>query len=104
MSSLSIINLTEQLEGSSGLGKLLANFIPALIDAATNFLFAFVLVAFFLREAPRFQKLLSNVLIDRPVFSQMPALMKTAVAYFGIRTRLNLLTVLVLRCGWCYWV
>jgi predicted PurR-regulated permease PerM len=80
------------LLGSGGLGKVLANFLPALIDAATDFLFSLVLVAFFLLEAPRFQKLLNNVLSDRPMLSQMPALMKTAVAYFGIRTRLNLLT------------
>jgi predicted PurR-regulated permease PerM len=81
-----------ELLGSDGLGKLLASFIPALIDAASNFLFGLVLVAFFLLEAPRFQKLLNTVLTDRPALSQMPTLMKTAVAYFGIRTRLNLLT------------
>ena len=81
-----------ELLGSDGLGKLLASFIPALINAASNFLFGLVLVAFFLLEAPRFQKLLNTVLTDRPALSQMPTLMKTAVAYFGIRTRLNLLT------------
>jgi len=80
------------LLGSGGLGKILASFIPALINAASNFLFGLVLVAFFLLEAPRFQKLLNTVLTDRPMLSQMPTLMKTAVAYFGIRTRLNLLT------------
>ena len=80
------------LLSSDVLGKVLASFLPALISAATNFLFSLVLVAFFLLEAPRFQRLLNNVLTDRPMLSQMPALMKTAVAYFGIRTRLNLLT------------
>jgi len=85
------LRLADRL-GSEGLGKVLAKFLPALIDAATNFLYALVLVAFFLLEAPRFQKLLNSVLTDRPMLSQMPALMKTAVAYFGIRTRLNLLT------------
>jgi predicted PurR-regulated permease PerM len=36
--------------------------------------------------------LITEDLADRPFFSQMPALMKTAVTYFGIRTRLNLVT------------
>lgn len=78
--------------GSAGLGKLLAAFLPAIIDAASNFLFGLVLVAFLLLEAPRFQRLLKSDLAERPMLSQMPTLMKTAVAYFGIRTRLNLLT------------
>jgi predicted PurR-regulated permease PerM len=82
----------ETMLGSNGLGKVLAGFLPMFIDAATNFLFSLVLVAFFLIEAPRFQRLLNNVLTDRPMLSQMPTIMKTAVTYFGIRTRLNLLT------------
>ncbi|MCP4360619.1 MAG: AI-2E family transporter [Chloroflexi bacterium] len=81
-----------ELLGGSGLGKLLANFLPAIIDAISNFLIGLVLVAFFLLEAPRFHKLLKNDLAARPALSQMPTLMKTAVAYFGIRTRLNLFT------------
>jgi len=85
------LKLADRL-GSEGLGKILAAFLPALINAASNFLFGLVLVAFFLLEAPRFHKLLKNDLTERPMLSQMPALMKTAVAYFGIRTRLNLLT------------
>jgi len=85
------LKLADRL-GSEGLGKLLASFLPALIDAASSFLFGLVLVAFLLLEAPRFQRLLHNDLAQRPMLSQMPALMKTAVAYFGIRTRLNLLT------------
>ena len=86
--------------GSEGLGKLLASFLPALIDAAANFLFSLVLVAFFLVEAPRFARLLKNSTADRPVLHQMPNLMKTAVSYFGIRTRLNLLTGL----GFTIWL
>ena len=47
--------------GSAGLGKLLAAFLPAIIDAASNFLFGLVLVAFLLLEAPRFQRLLKMI-------------------------------------------
>ncbi len=78
--------------GSAGLGNLLVKLLPMIIDAISSFFFALILVAFFLIEAPRFQKLLQNDLIDRPALSQMPQLMKTAVSYFGIRTRLNLMT------------
>ncbi len=81
-----------ELLGSEGIGRLLARLLPALIDAASNFLFALVLVAFFLIEAPRFQRLLTGDLMDRPMLSQMPRVLKTAVTYFGIRTRLNLVT------------
>ncbi len=78
--------------GSEGLGKVLIKSLPALLNAATNFLYSLVLVAFFRSETPRFRELSNRVLGDRPVLSQMPALMKTAVTYFGIRTRLNLVT------------
>jgi len=81
-----------QYVGSAGLGKVLVNLLPALINAAGNFLFALVLVAFILLEAPRFQRLVQNDLADRPVLREMPRVMKTAVTYFGIRTRLNLVT------------
>ena len=43
--------------GSEGLGKVLVKFLPALIDAATSFLYSLVLAAFFLLEAPRFREL-----------------------------------------------
>ena len=82
----------DALLGSDGLGRLLVALLPAIINAISNFFFALVLVAFFLIEAPRFHKLLQNDLVDRPMLSQMPRLMKTAVSYFGIRTRLNLVT------------
>lgn len=78
--------------GSGGLGKVLAAVIPALVDVASNFLVGLVLVAFLLIETPRFRKLMANDFGGRPVLSQMPSLMKTAVAYFGIRTRLNMVT------------
>jgi len=79
-------------ESGQVLGKILAGFVPALIDAAANFLFSAVLVAFFLLEAPRFHKLLKEDLNGRPFLSQLPKIMQTAVAYFSIRTRLNLIT------------
>lgn len=52
-------NISEML-GSAGLGNLLVKLLPMIIDAIGNFFFALVLVAFFLIEAPRFQRLLQN--------------------------------------------
>jgi len=81
-----------EIMGSDGLGKVLIAVIPTLVDMASNFLVGLVLTAFLLIETPRFRKLMRHDLKERPVLSQMPSLMKTAVSYFGIRTRLNLVT------------
>lgn len=79
-------------EGGQMLGNVLAYFVSTLIDATMIFVFSAVLVAFFLLEAPRFHKLLQTNLTDRPFLSQLPTVMQTTVAYFGIRTRLNFVT------------
>jgi len=74
------------------LGELARSFLAAILEAVKDFFFSLILVAFFLLESGRFRKLITEDLAERPFFSQMPALMKTAVTYFGIRTRLNLIT------------
>ena len=47
---------------------------------------------FVLLESKRFISIFQTTTIDHPVLYQMPALMRTAVAYFGIRTRLHFRT------------
>jgi AI-2 transport protein TqsA len=75
--------------GVSALGGLLR----AMTNIAGNVLISIVVVAFFLLESQRFVKILSSTQVqDRPLLSQAPQLAHTAVRYFGIRTRLNLLT------------
>lgn len=66
--------------------------IVAGIAIAGTFLTSVLIVAFFLLESKRFSGLLRNQLAHRPFLGMMPQLLQTSVRYFGIRTRLNLLT------------
>lgn len=77
---------------SGALGQIMLAFLTAIPDALMDFFFSLVLVAFFLLESPRFYRLIKEDLKDRPILSEMPSVMKTAITYFSIRTRLNLLT------------
>ncbi len=77
---------SEQLQG------LLAAIAGIAVSVASDFVFSVVLTAFVLLESERFIRVLSSATSDHPIVYQMPAVMKTAVAYFGIRTRLNFLT------------
>lgn len=70
----------------------LSAFLGAILSALGDLIFAVILTAFFLLEVERFFNLAETKLQDRPVFGQAPIIAKTAVTYFGIRTRLNLLT------------
>jgi predicted PurR-regulated permease PerM len=83
---------TSSLSSSGPAGELLRAFLAAFSDVIIDFFFSLVLVAFFLLESPRFYRLIKEDLKERPILSEMPSVMKTAVTYFGIRTRLNLLT------------
>jgi predicted PurR-regulated permease PerM len=59
----------------------------------SNGVVSIVIVAFFLLESDRFLGIVrTGVIKDRPMLSQLPAVGQTAVAYFGIRARLNLIT------------
>jgi predicted PurR-regulated permease PerM len=69
----------------------LASFLGAVANVAGNFFFSVVLVAFMLLERRHFARLADSVR-DRPFLGKTPELANTAVRYFGIRTRLNLIT------------
>lgn len=88
---LSDTGVSESLD-SEQLNGLLATIAVMVVEVASNFLVSVMLTAFVLLESKRFVAILSNMTSDHPVVYQMPALMRTAVAYFGIRTRLNFLT------------
>ncbi len=77
---------------SSQFSDLMKSIAGMTVAVASDFVFSVVLTAFLLLESERFAKILQHSTADHPVMQQMPALMKTAVAYFGIRTRLNLIT------------
>jgi predicted PurR-regulated permease PerM len=77
---------------SEQLAGLLATITAMVVGVAGNFLVSVVLTAFLLLESGRFVTIFTGITSAHPVVQQLPAVMKTAVAYFGIRTRLNLVT------------
>ena len=73
----------------AALGALLG----AMANAASSAVVSFVVVAFFLLESPRLLAILRSDAVQKlPILSQTPQLARTAVQYFSIRTRLNLVT------------
>jgi AI-2 transport protein TqsA len=71
----------------------LSGFLHAMVNAASNALISLVIVPFFLLESPRFLAILrSDRVRSLPMLGQAPRVARTAVQYFGIRTRLNVLT------------
>jgi predicted PurR-regulated permease PerM len=80
-------------QAGTAAGSVLGGLLVAIADAASTALVSLVIVAFFLLESSRIIKILRSDLVqDRPLLSQVPQVARTAVQYFGIRTRLNLLT------------
>jgi len=73
--------------------SVLGGLLQAIASAASTALVSLVIVTFFLLESSRFMRLMqSDQIRERPLLSQVPQVARTAVQYFGIRTRLNLLT------------
>ena len=106
--------------GSAGGGQLLQDLIAGLPAGAlaaavgavasvlANLLFSVVLTAFLLLEADRFAALFRHELRGRPFLGQLPEVAGAVVRYFGVRTRLNLITgagvaALLLVLGVDYW-
>lgn len=80
-------------QAATAASSFLAAFLRSLLDAASSALVSLVIVAFFLLESPRFLQILHSEAVQKqPILAQAPRLARTAVQYFGIRTRLNLLT------------
>jgi predicted PurR-regulated permease PerM len=86
------------LQGTvQGAGTTAANALSSLLRAiasvASSAIVSLVVVAFFLLESDRFIRIMrSEPVRDKPVLSELPQLARTAIQYFGIRTRLNLVT------------
>lgn len=86
-----ISGASEQIAAISA--TVLAGFLAAIATLISDGMVSIVIVAFFLLESDRFLGIVSTgVIKDRPMLSQLPAVGQTAVAYFGIRARLNLIT------------
>ncbi len=68
-------------------------FLGALVNVASNALISLVIVAFFLFELDRFMAIIASERVRTvPFLGQAPEVARTAVRYFGIRTRLNIIT------------
>lgn len=68
-------------------------FLGALVSVASSALISLVIVAFFLFELDRFISIIENERVRTvPFLGQAPEVGRTAVRYFGIRTRLNIIT------------
>jgi AI-2 transport protein TqsA len=77
----------------SAAGSLLGALLKAIVSAASTAVVSVVIVVFFLLEADRIMTIMRSDAVQQvPVLGQLPRMGATAVKYFGIRTRLNLLT------------
>ena len=79
-------------ESSDQLVSLLISLLGGVASFAGDLLFGLVLVSFLLIDFKRLINLATNELADRPFFGKLPQVAQTAVTYFGVRTRLNLVT------------
>jgi predicted PurR-regulated permease PerM len=84
--SLSDVLSAEQL------ATILVTFGVWVAGSVADLLFGLVLVAFILADAKRLFTLAETELSERPALGNMPEQAQTVVTYFGVRTRLNLLT------------
>ncbi len=76
----------------SGAAKALAAIVAAIANSIGYLLVSFLLAIFLLVEAPRFGKLLNTSMAEVPFLGMTPQVMNTAIKYFVIRFRLNLIT------------
>lgn len=103
------VSSVEGAVNSETIISFLSNFLGEIASSLGDFFFSLILVAFFMLEADRFFELAQTKLKDRPVFGQAPIIAKTAVTYFGVRTRLNFLTgagfaIVLFILGVDYWL
>jgi predicted PurR-regulated permease PerM len=73
--------------------SLLGSLLIMIAEAASAMLVSFVVVMFFLLESSRFASILNSKTVQhQPFIGQLPEVARTAMRYFGIRTRLNFIT------------
>ena len=93
---LSSFGITQSTLTDAFSGEKLTALLVAIVGGAASFvgdlLFGLVLVCFLLVDSKRLFGLAETHLSDRPFFGQLPAIAKTVVTYFGVRTTLNLFT------------
>jgi predicted PurR-regulated permease PerM len=91
VSGVDLTGASDQVAALSA--AVLAGFLGEIASALSSGVVSIVIVAFFLLESDRFLNIVrTGVIKDRPMLSQLPAVGQSAVTYFGIRARLNLIT------------
>lgn len=90
-SGVDLSGVPEQVAALSS--AVLAGLLSGIASVLSDGVVSIMIVAFFLLESDRFMNIVrTGVIRDRPMLSQLPAVGQTAVTYFGIRARLNLIT------------
>ena len=80
-------------EAAAAGASVLSSLLKGIATAASSAVVSLVVVVFFLLESDRFLQILRSDLVqDRPLLRETTQIARTAAQYFGIRTRLNLVT------------
>lgn len=87
------INLNATL--STTFTTALVGIVLGIADVIGMIIIAFVLAVMLLLEWPRFSKIVSGMGNSQPFVSKLPVMANTAVAYFAVRAKINLITGLV---------
>jgi len=80
----------------SGMSTLLVTVVAAMAGAVSQAVFGFVLAIMLLMEWPRFGSIVRGVGSTQPFLAKMPVVANTAVTYFSVRAKINLMTAAVI--------
>lgn len=86
---------TTQINLGGSMSAALFAIVLGLAGAMGQFIFGFVLAIMLLTEWPRFGSIVRGVGNTQPFLSKLPAVADTAVTYFSVRAKINLMTGLV---------
>lgn len=84
------VNIQATLGG--GASAFLVSVVLALGGAIGQLVFAFVLAIMLLLEWPRFSRIVQGTGNSQPFIATLPVVANTAVAYFSVRAKINLMT------------
>lgn len=95
-SAMDSLGLTEtsvrEILSGEQLATIVLKIVGLVVESVADLFFGLVLVAFLLIDLKRLLNLAETELSDRPALGNLEGIAQTVVTYFGVRTRLNLLT------------
>ena len=93
LASIGVPGALQDVLSPEALVSILDSVAAAVAEVGGNLAFAVVFAALLLLDAPRVSRLVNQGLgSENPVFSQYPAVARSAITYFTIRIRVNLIT------------